>query len=123
MTASTWLIRVKLGGSHHRTILDGDEDLPTGLAHPPRSRCFFSGIGRPTVGVASGKDRLYEPPDRGPIRVDDIADLHLSILTGASDPALIETEYNKALMAQLDLLTEIGGARKRLPVELAEPSS
>ena len=80
MTAGSWLIVVKFGGSYDCTILDSDEYSPAGLAHPPRSCRFFTGIGRPAVGVAGGKDRLHESPDGGPIRIDDIADLHFGIL-------------------------------------------
>ena len=80
MTAGSWLIGVKLGGSYDCTILDSDEYSPAGLAHPPRSCRFFAGIGRPAIGVAGGKYRPHESPDGGPIRIDDIADLHFGIL-------------------------------------------
>jgi hypothetical protein len=71
---------MKLSGSHDCTIGDGDEHPAAGLAHPPRSCCFFTGVARPAVGVAGGNDLLHESPDGGPIRVDDIADLHFGIL-------------------------------------------
>src|SRR5215207_3661533 len=37
MTASSWLIRMELGGSHDYTIIDGDENPTAGLAEPPCS--------------------------------------------------------------------------------------
>jgi hypothetical protein len=83
MTASSRLIRMKLGGSHDCTIVDRDEYPTAGLAHPPRSCRVFSGVGRPAVGVAGGNDLLQESPHGGPIRIDDIADLHFGILTVA----------------------------------------
>jgi len=79
MTASRRLIRMKLGGSHDCTIVDSDEYLTAGLAHP--SGRVFAGIGRPAVCVAGGNDRLQESPDGGPIPIDGIADLHFGILT------------------------------------------
>jgi hypothetical protein len=81
MTASSWLIRMKLGGSNDCTIVDGDEYPTAGFAHPLRSCRVFAGVGRPAVGVAGGTDLLQESPDGGPIRIDDFADLHFGILT------------------------------------------
>jgi hypothetical protein len=81
MTASGWLIRMQLGGPYDCTIIDSYQYPTAGFAHPPRSCRVFTGVGRPTVGVASGNDLLQESPDGGPIRIDDIADLHLGILT------------------------------------------
>jgi hypothetical protein len=83
MTASSWLIRMKLGGSHDCTIVHSDKYATSGLAHPPRSCRVFSGVGRPAVGVAGGNDLLQESPHGGPIGIDDIADLHFGILTVA----------------------------------------
>jgi hypothetical protein len=80
MTAGTWLIRMKLGGSYDCAVPDGDEYPPAGLPRPPHSCRVFAGIGRPAVGVAGGKDWLHEPPDGRPIRICDIADLHFGIL-------------------------------------------
>ena len=81
MAASSWLIRMKLGGSYDRTIIDGDEHPTARLAQPSRSCRIFRGVGRPAVGVAGGKDSLHESLDGSPIRTDDIADLHFGILT------------------------------------------
>jgi hypothetical protein len=81
MTASSWLILMKLGGSHHGTILNGHEYAAAGFAHPPHLCRVFAGVGWPAVGFAGGNDRLQESPDGGPIRVDGIADLHFGILT------------------------------------------
>jgi hypothetical protein len=75
------LIRMDFSGSYDRTFIDGDEHSTAGFAHPPSSRRVFTSIGRPAVGVACGEDLLHESPDDGPIRIDDITDLHSGILT------------------------------------------
>jgi hypothetical protein len=58
MTASSWLIRMKLGGSDDYTIVYGDENPTAGLAQPPCSCRIFSGVGWPAVSVAGGNDLL-----------------------------------------------------------------
>jgi hypothetical protein len=83
MTAGSWLIWMQLGGSYDCAVLNGDEYSTARFTHPPRSSRFFTGVGRPAVGVASGKDWLHESPDGGPIRIGDIADLHFGILAVA----------------------------------------
>ena len=81
MAAGSWLIWMHFGGSYDCTVINGDEYSTAGLVHPPGSCRFFTGVCRPAVGVAGVKDLLHESPDGGPIRIDDIADLHFGILT------------------------------------------
>jgi hypothetical protein len=108
MAASGWLIRMKLGGSHGRTVVDGDEHPTAGLAQPPCSRRVFTGVGRPAVGIAGGKDLLHESPDGGPIRIDGIADLHFGILTGATYAASM-TESVPSRSSQIVLWLPFAG--------------
>ena len=98
---------MKLGGSHDCTIVDGDEHPTAGLAQPPCSCRVFAGVGRPAVSVAGGKDLPHESPDAGPIRIDDIADLHFGILTGAAYAAAM-TESLPSVVLLVDIANVMG---------------
>jgi hypothetical protein len=87
MPAGSWLIRMEFGCSYDCTFINGDEHPTAGLVHPPGSCRFFTGVARPAVRVSGGKDLLHECPDGGPIRIDNITDLHFGILTVVPGPS------------------------------------
>jgi hypothetical protein len=71
MTASSWLIRMRLGGSQDCTIVDGNKDPTAGLPSTTLVP-LATGVGRANSRCRHGNDLLHEFPDSGPIRIDDI---------------------------------------------------
>jgi hypothetical protein len=81
MTASSWLIRMKLGGSHDCTIVDSDEYPTAELAHPQRLCRVFAGVGRRAAGGAGGNYLLHDAQVAAQFESTTSPGLHFSVLT------------------------------------------